>query len=138
MVDWGKLSLPPCYPATVHNTKTAAKCTAEFLTYLRNNGVSIDRTTCVGHSLGAHVCGIMSNYLLFRMHRIIGLDPARPLIRSGSMNRLDSGDANAVHVIHTNAGHYGEIGRIGHVDFCVNGGRTQPFCEDTSSKKLVN
>lgn len=72
MVDWGKLCEPPCYPAAVHNTRAVGRCTAEFLSYLRNHGLPIEKTTCVGHSLGAHICGIMSNYLLFRMHRIIG------------------------------------------------------------------
>lgn len=94
----------------------------------------VARTTCVGHSLGAHLCGLMSNYLDFRIERIIGLDPARPLIKPGNVNRLDSGDAKAVQVIHTNAGHYGESGKLGHVDFCMNGGRKQPYCGNTSSK----
>ena len=71
----------------------------------------------------AHICGLMSNHLNFRLERIIALDPARPLIRPGNQNRLDTGDARAVQVIHTNAGYYGEAGRIGHIDFCVNGGR---------------
>lgn len=74
----------------------------------------------------------MSKYVLFRLHRIIALDPARPLV-TGS-NRLSSGDAAAVHVLHTNAGHYGEAGRAGHVDFCINGGKTQPFCETAGCK----
>ena len=65
----------------------------------------------------------MSKHLNFRLERIIALDPARPLIRPGNQNRLDAGDARAVQVIHTNAGYYGEAGRIGHIDFCVNGGR---------------
>lgn len=71
----------------------------------------------------AHICGLMSNHLNFRLERIIALDPARPLIRPGNQNRLDTGDARAVQVIHTNAGYYGEGGRVGHIDFCVNGGR---------------
>lgn len=25
--------------------------------------------------------------------------------------------------MHTNAGYYGETGRVGHLDICVNGGR---------------
>lgn len=66
------------------------------------------------------------------MHRIIALDPARPLIPAAS--RLNSGDASAVHVIHTNAGHYGEAGRSGHVDFCINGGKIQPYCENAGCK----
>lgn len=49
---------------------------------------------------------------------------------------MDSGDAKAVHVIHTNAGYYGENSRVGHVDFCVNGGKRQPYCATTSSKSI--
>lgn len=64
----------------------------------------------------------------------IALDPARPLIAPGISNRLDSGDAKSVQVMHTNAGYYGEGGRVGHVDFCVNGGKRQPYCSNTSSK----
>lgn len=67
----------------------------------------------------------------------IGLDPARPLIKPGFSNRLDSGDAKAVQVIHTNAGHYGEGGRLGHVDFCMNGGRKQPYCGNTTSITIL-
>lgn len=81
---------------------------------------------------GAHVCGLISQYVLFRIHRIIALDPARPLINP--QTRLSEGDAAAVHVLHTNAGNYGEMGRNGHVDFCINGGRVQPYCENADSK----
>jgi len=153
MVDWGALCQPPCYVAAVHNLRSVAHCLAESFTFLRNSGLGVKTTTCVGHSLGAHVCGLMSNYLSFRMERIIGrvinkflfkkylfifgliigLDPARPLIRPGNNNRLDDGDARAVQVIHTNAGYYGEGGRVGHVDFCVNGGKRQPYCGNTTS-----
>lgn len=54
------------------------------------------------------------------------------------MNRLDVGDAEFVEVIHTNAGYYGEIDRIGHVDFCVNGGKVQPFCRDREMYQLCS
>ncbi|XP_031834606.1 phospholipase A1 [Nomia melanderi] len=138
LVDWGALCAPPCYPAAVANLRPVAKCLANTLTTLRDLGLPITRTTCVGHSLGAHICGIMANFLLFRMHRIIGLDPARPLLRAGYVNRLDSGDADFVEVIHTNAGYYGETGRMGHVDFCVNGGKVQPFCEDKPNSQLCS
>lgn len=138
--------------AAVHNIKTVAHCVAKTFTFLRNSGLSPEKTTCVGHSLGwvlsqwfyssdnienfnrAHICGLMSNHLNFRLERIIALDPARPLIRPGNQNRLDTGDARAVQVIHTNAGYYGEGGRIGHIDFCVNGGRR---CEVNWNKSCV-
>lgn len=102
---------------------------------IRAFGLPADRMTCVGHSLGAHICGLISKYVLFRIHRIIALDPARPLILPSS--RLDDGHAAAVHVLHTNAGHYGEGGKSGHVDFCINGGKIQPFCEHSGRKHIL-
>ncbi|XP_015177527.1 PREDICTED: phospholipase A1 member A [Polistes dominula] len=138
LVDWGALSAAPCYPAAVSNLHPVARCLSRTLTILRNLGLPIQRTTCVGHSLGAHVCGIMANYLLFRMNRIIGLDPAKPLIRPGLVNKLDSGDADFVEVIHTNAGYYGESNRLGHADFCINGGKIQPFCKDKENDQLCS
>ncbi|XP_034945415.1 phospholipase A1 member A-like [Chelonus insularis] len=138
LIDWSALSAAPCYPAAVANLKPVAKCLAHSLTILQHLGMTISKTTCVGHSLGAHLCGIIANYLLFRMHKIIGLDPARPLVRPALGNRLDSGDANFVEVIHTNAGYYGEIGQIGHVDICVNGGKVQPFCENKPNYQLCS
>ncbi|XP_065173305.1 phospholipase A1-like [Atheta coriaria] len=128
MLDWGALCQPPCYPAAVHNIKAVAKCTGDLLMALRRVGLRTDKLTCVGHSLGAHTCGLIAKHVQFRMHRIVALDPARPLLPAAS--RLSSGDASAVHAVHTNAGHYGEAGRSGHVDFCINGGRTQPYCEN--------
>lgn len=73
VVDWGRLSAIPCYVAAVNNMKPVAKCMAIMLTHLRSAGLNIDQLTCVGHSLGAHLCGMMANYLPFRMHRIIGM-----------------------------------------------------------------
>ena len=133
LLDWGTLCQPPCYVAAVHNLKPVAKCVAQYLTFLRKSGMQMQKTTCVGHSLGAHMCGLLANYLEFRIERIIGLDPARPLVKQGFANRLDSGDAKSVQVIHTNAGHYGDATRMGHIDICMNGGRRQPYCGNTSS-----
>ncbi|XP_040172037.1 phospholipase A1-like isoform X1 [Anopheles arabiensis] len=138
LVDWGALCQPPCYVAAVYNIRPAATCLAQSLMQLRDLGLPVERTTCVGHSLGAHICGLMANYLNFRMERIIALDPARPLIKPGGVNRLDQGDAKYVQVIHTNAGHYGEGGRVGHIDFCVNGGRRQPYCGNSTNINLCS
>jgi hypothetical protein len=42
-----------------------------------------------------------------------------------------------VQVIHTNAGQFGEAGRLGIVDFCVNGGREQPSCANRTRTYLT-
>lgn len=72
MVDWGALCRAPCYVAAVYNLKPVAKCLALSFSFLRMSGMPVQRTTCVGHSLGAHICGLMANYLDFRIERIIG------------------------------------------------------------------
>ncbi|XP_050443051.1 phospholipase A1-like [Adelges cooleyi] len=137
MVDWGRLAAIPCYAAAVYNLKSVSRCIALMLSQLRNAGLNVDQLTCVGHSLGAHMCGMMANYLPFRMHRIIGIDPARPLIRNRAAGRLDSGDAEVVQVIHATA-NYGDLRRMGHVDFCLNGGHVQPFCLNASNSELCS
>ncbi|XKL61375.1 hypothetical protein PGB90_008432 [Kerria lacca] len=133
-VDWSRLTFFPCYLSSLSNTRLVAQCTAQFYSHLTYNGASAFKIHCVGHSLGAHICGMISNHLTHKIHRIIGLDPARPLVdRYGSdMFRLTKDDANFVQVIHTNAGLLGETPAIGHVDFCVNGGTMQPSCQRES------
>lgn len=54
MVDWGALSQPPCYRAAVHNTRAVARCTGHIFSILREAGMQIERSTCVGHSLGEY------------------------------------------------------------------------------------
>lgn len=74
---------------------------------------------------------MISNYLDLPQHRIVGLDPARPVINkyADKYFRLTKDDAHIVQIIHTNAGILGEINQVGHVDFCVNGGKNQPGCK---------
>uniref|UniRef100_A0A2S2P627 Lipase member H-B n=1 Tax=Schizaphis graminum TaxID=13262 RepID=A0A2S2P627_SCHGA len=129
-VDWEPLTFFPCYLSSLSNTRLVAQCTAQFYAHLTYSGASAYDIHCVGHSLGAHICGMISNHLTHRQHKIIGLDPARPLVdRYGSAEfRLTRDDATMVQVIHTNAGFLGELPQVGHVDFCVNGGRLQPSC----------
>lgn len=63
---------------------------------------------------------------------VLGLDPALPMITDSV--RLSWRDARIVHTIQTNAGYYGDMGAIGHLDICVNSGLTQPFCANTERK----
>ncbi|XP_045475070.1 lipase member H-A [Harmonia axyridis] len=130
-VDWRPLARFPCYLSALSNTRLIAQCTAKLYAFMMDNGAAAEDTTCVGHSLGAHICGMISNHLNVKQHRIVGLDPARPLIDRYADNvwMLTRDDAHQVLVIHTNAGFLGEVNQIGHVDFCVNGGRMQPGCK---------
>lgn len=59
----------------------------------------------------------------------VGLDPAMPgFTFARKDSKLDSGDAELVDVIHTNAFIQGTIEPSGHVDFYMNGGVVQPGC----------
>lgn len=49
---------------------------------------------------------------------ILGLDPALPLISNS--DRLSWRDAKTVQTIQTNAGYYGDIGSVGHMDVSIN------------------
>ncbi|KAJ3622255.1 hypothetical protein MTP99_002776 [Tenebrio molitor] len=111
--------------------KLVSQCTAKLYAFIMDHGGDARETTCVGHSLGAHICGMISNHLDLKQHKIVGLDPARPLInRYGDKYfRLTRDDAHQVQIIHTNAGVLGEVNQVGHVDFCVNGGTMQPGCK---------
>lgn len=130
-IDWADLTTFPCYLSSLSNTRLVSQCTAKLYAYVMDNGGNAEETTCVGHSLGAHICGMVSNHLSIKQHKIVGLDPARPLIDTYATKyfRLTKDDAHQVQIIHTNAGLLGERNQVGHVDFCVNGGMTQPGCK---------
>lgn len=136
-VDWEPLTIFPCYLSALSNTRLVAQCSAQFYSHLTAHGVRAENTLCVGHSLGAHICGMMSNHMDRKMHKIIGLDPARPLLdKYGRASlKLTRDDAHIVHVVHTNAGMLGEEAQVGHADFCINGGRVQPSCKGHRLRK---
>ncbi|KAG8222820.1 hypothetical protein J437_LFUL005026 [Ladona fulva] len=129
-VDWGLLTRFPCYFSALNNMKLVSQCTAQLYAHLTHQGALMKRIICIGHSLGAHICGMIANYSTLRPSRILGLDPAGPIINdvSSSEFRLTSDDADFVEVIHTNAGVLGTDAPHGTVDFCVNGGHFQPQC----------
>ncbi|KFB35770.1 lipase [Anopheles sinensis] len=136
-VDWEVLSQYPCYLSSLSNTKLVSQCTAQLYSFLTFAGCRSKQITCVGHSLGAHICGMMSNHLTKKQYRIIGLDPARPLIEKHASKefRLTRDDAKSVQIIHTNAGLLGQSAFTGKVDFCINGGQVQPYCEGDRIKQ---
>ena len=82
------------------------------------------KSFCIGNSLGAHLCGFIGKE--HKLTGIIGLDPAGPIFKTNSKeNRLNKGDATAVHVFHSSTYYLGIKRPIGHVDFYINGGRRQ-------------
>ncbi|XP_059470193.1 phospholipase A1 member A-like [Neocloeon triangulifer] len=137
MLDWSAYTNIPCYPTAVINAWQAGRCTAktlqEIAAWTGSPRQFFSELHIVGFSLGAHVAGFTGSYVKpNRISRITGLDPALPFFKS--LNRawkLDPSDARFVDVIHTNAGQLGKLGNVGHADFYVNGGSTQPACNNS-------
>ncbi|KAE8745646.1 hypothetical protein FOCC_FOCC007647, partial [Frankliniella occidentalis] len=145
-LDWSPLARYPCYAEAVRHSRTAARCGAQVLAALQavlDDGVppgggllpaaDLRLATCVGHSLGAHVCGMLSRLLPQRVRKLVALDPARPQVeRLLGRDTLAVSDARVVQTFHTNMGFYGEYpgpAVDGHASFCFNGGRLQPSCD---------
>jgi len=80
--------------------------------------------------MGAHIAGYAGKRLGGKVHRITGLDPARPMFSSKwPAHRLDQTDAQFVDVVHTTSLVLGQYKPIGNIDFYPNGGNTkQPGC----------
>ena len=102
---------------------------------------------CIGYSLGAHVCGFfgkslqtMSNKRHF-LNKIVGLDPAGPIFEYKEHDRdlrLNQCDAKRVEILYTNRLRLGfGGGPLGHLEFYINGGYTQPWCGSICSHAYV-
>ena len=87
----------------------------------------------IGHSLGAHVCGLVGKKLKptgFLLERVSGLDPAGPGFEFpwDWYDSLSRDSASFVDVIHTSR-FMGHNGPLGHLDFYPNNGQNQPCCQ---------
>ncbi|XP_071451487.1 lipase member H-like [Hetaerina americana] len=132
-VDWSRIAANPLYFIVKRQTVHVAGIVADFVHFLKLSGVDLGNIHLCGHSLGAHVMGIVGKgFKKFPtiISRITGLDPAAPLYSvSDTSNRLDRDDAVFVDVIHTCGGLLGFRTPIGKVDFFPNGGTIpQPGC----------
>uniref|UniRef100_A0AAR5QD27 Lipase domain-containing protein n=1 Tax=Dendroctonus ponderosae TaxID=77166 RepID=A0AAR5QD27_DENPD len=122
-----------------------AKCIAQLIRYLTQHprGVRADYLHLVGYSVGAHISGLVANYidpvLDGKLGRITGLDPTIFFYMGKNTSKdLDATDAHFVDILHTGAGILGQWGPNGHADFYINGGSSQPGCgSDTIFKTLA-
>lgn len=73
MVDWEILTPFPCYLSAISNSRLVGQCAAQFYSYLTSQGADARDVHCLGHSLGAHICGMMNNHLSQKMYKIIGI-----------------------------------------------------------------
>uniref|UniRef100_A0ABD2WZP2 phospholipase A1 n=1 Tax=Trichogramma kaykai TaxID=54128 RepID=A0ABD2WZP2_9HYME len=128
VIDWSSISMR-LYTSAAFQVVSVGNYVSKVLEFLEVQGMNLNTTTLIGHSLGAHVMGIAGYYTKNTVNYIVGLDPALPLFhfaKTGS--RLSKTDANIVEVIHTNGGLLGYLSAIGTIDFYPNGGSIQPGC----------
>ncbi|KAF4525573.1 hypothetical protein B566_EDAN010432, partial [Ephemera danica] len=139
IVDYGSLVKEPCLSQIGWGPRFCALCIAQLVDYLdRVSGTPPSALHLVGYSVGAHIAGLVANYLPdTKLGRITGLDPSVVFYQGSNSSRdLDLTDANFVDVIHTGAGVLGQWGPTGHADFYVNGGTSQPGCGGTLFQTL--
>lgn len=150
VVDWSAGSNTWNYYKAAVNTRIVGYQISKFIEHVTNATISNEGSDTsnwgplhlIGHSLGAHICGMAAKELKKRrsrwtVRRITGLDPAQPCFRNADPSvHLHKNDAPFVDVIHTNGKLLTSLGLglpevIGHIDFYPNGGKTQPGCART-------
>lgn len=131
VVDWSEGASNLKYSQSRNSVNYVGSKVADMIWFLKENAqLNLDTLHLVGHSLGAHICGLTGKLVKdHNLNTIIGLDPAGPLFYEEYPDeRLSVDDAEYVEVIHTNAGFYGIQTPIGDADYYINGGEKQPGC----------
>ncbi|KAH8297961.1 hypothetical protein KR018_003181, partial [Drosophila ironensis] len=128
-VDYSNLAKEPCYSEAVRNIRIVGLCLAGVLNSLLYHELVEDKDIhVIGFGLGAHVAGFASNSMATVEH-ITALDPAKPLfLVADPRQKIDASDAKFVDVIHTDVMMLGLLEAVGHADFYVNMGISQPNC----------
>ena len=141
LVDWSDAN--KAYLQSLGNVRSVGAAVALLMDRLSLSG----KSTCVGFSLGAHVCGEAGAWLTRRrgkqrIAKCVGIDPAGPAF-DGCLDaiRLDKNDCQLVVGLHTSqfrdavdvlsSTAVGTKGHVGHCDFWANDGTTQPDCKVT-------
>lgn len=127
VVDYGAAVREPCLSQIEWSPRFASLCIAQLVKYIARHprGVAPDYMHFIGYSVGAHMSGLVANYLKpeeGKIGRITGLDPTI-FVYAGSNNSrdLDPSDAHFVDILHSSAGILGQWHSGGHADFYING-----------------
>ncbi|XP_070509269.1 lipase member H [Chironomus tepperi] len=138
IVDYSAAVKEPCLSQIEWAPRFASLCIAQLIKYIAHHprGVAPDYMHFIGYSVGAHLAGLVSNYIKpseGKIGRITGLDPTI-FVYAGSNNSrdLDPSDAHFVDILHSAAGILGQWHTSGHADFYINGGTSQPGCSSST------
>ncbi|CRK97871.1 CLUMA_CG011246, isoform A, partial [Clunio marinus] len=145
VLDWGDYSVG-FYDAVMIRISIIARIIGESFTELFDNGLNTKTFHCVGHSFGAHACGIIGRELYrksnqkHKLNRITGLDPAGPgFFPVASFEKpLNKNDAEFVDAIHSDVFFVGTKFTVGHVDFYPNFNMMQPACPSPSADSFFD
>lgn len=129
------------YPKAAQNTRVVGDVTGQLINWLDETyNYGPENFICIGHSLGAHVCGYAGkavnklNSKNKQLKRISGMDPAGPYFEfTEDFVRLDKSDATFVDSMHTDGQKLTQLGfgmlqAISDIDFYPSGGYDQPGC----------
>lgn len=130
VVDWSDAAENYDYFAARKAIGKIGRKIAKLIDFLNSHAKTDPRTVyLIGHSLGAHVCGVAAKHIKSgRLGLLIALDAAMPLFSTYHSDRLTNSVADYVLSIHTNGGFKGILEPIGHAAFYPNWGKTQPGC----------
>jgi len=132
VIDWGVCAKLLNYLKAASNTRTVGAQTAQVIRNLLTvSGAQPSRMWCLGHSLGAHVCGHTGMHMPAgsELGRCTGLDPAGPSFEGNADKKVGINPTSGVFVdiIHTDTS-MGTLRDVGHIDFYPTGGANQPGC----------
>ncbi|XP_078052318.1 putative phospholipase A1 magnifin [Augochlora pura] len=127
VVDWGEVALNINYFYVSGQVPHVGELVGESMVKL-GDVIDLKNLHLIGHSLGAHVVGYVSQFMNVTLNRITGLDPAFPLFYPSPCS-IKKTDAEIVVILHTDAGVYGTPIDTGTLDFYANKGVSpQPGC----------
>ncbi|XP_001658735.2 lipase member H [Aedes aegypti] len=140
LVEWSNLATCEYSVVSEQGVKKVANHLTKFVRFLHRKGFAYDDMTLVGHSLGAHIAGLVGKNVDGQVGAIYGLDPAGVLftfpLDVGEEKRLAPTDAQYVQTIYTSSGTLAMSVAAGQQNFWVNrdGAHPQPGCEDASTE----
>uniref|UniRef100_A0A6P7F8K9 Phospholipase A1-like n=1 Tax=Diabrotica virgifera virgifera TaxID=50390 RepID=A0A6P7F8K9_DIAVI len=128
VIDWSSVADTWYYPSAVGEVESVGEVVGNFIKRLQTRlQLNLDKTSIVGHSLGAHVAGVAGRTVGGKINYIVGLDPASLGFNFFKRNsKLRPTDAKFVQILHTSL--YGIAENMGHADYYANGFVGQPGC----------
>uniref|UniRef100_A0A182Q7B6 Lipase domain-containing protein n=1 Tax=Anopheles farauti TaxID=69004 RepID=A0A182Q7B6_9DIPT len=130
VVDWSPVAQLPYPTARALALPVGNRIGSIMAHFVERLAIDYGQVHVIGHSLGAHMAGVVGRYFGGKLARVTALDPAGPLFEPDSVDAVGPDAARFVDAIHTDGLTLGENIVRGHADFFPNGGTPpQPGCE---------